>query len=491
MAGQLNDAIQREIAAEMRWMTAILGEDIEEGASTLRNAAYEFDATVVAVSLRAATTALAEVHRDVLAGGATSEASAIPGPGGQWFAVDGLGDGARGLAVISAAGRFLHIARPTPDGEESSVVRWQPEPNAALLAELADLPERADDLPPTDLVRAASHLSAFASPGGPLHLATIIEQVAERGRAPREAVLASMVRQAPRRAEVGSILTGSCRGGLESFAAFAGAIRPLIEAKPMAAEEAEYVLRSANLALSALADDGGFCGPTCVGAAQTLRQAIWALRFGKLGDAFAKAGEDVLASGHAWGGQMLVYGDYDRRTFAVQGAEPGVVGRYHRNSDLISDLNSHMVVTTRGADGAVQRVEIHPCHRPPGAIVGQSDWATADLLRERARTAHIYADEEATPPRLTRRMLAERIAQGESLPPPAGGFDYLTGQLLPSTVANPGEAIENAFYGLREDRYAMAQLAELGAEEFGDAMETDFTEDGEEADEDPLPAPAL
>ena len=95
-------------------------------------------------------------------------------------------------------------------------------------------------------------------------------------------------------------------------------------------------------------------------------------------------------------------------------------------------------------------------------------------------TAYLFADPDAEPPRLTRNGIVRRIASGQPLPPPVAGMDLVIGGLLPGTVADHFQVLENFYYGVREDASAVAALNGARPKGIGWEVRDSFAEVGPE-----------
>src|SRR3546814_17749364 len=95
-----------------------------------------------------------------------------------------------GVAVRSAAGRFVTFVRSHPDGrvQDVTVAAWKPDMAGALAALPAPLPTDNQHL-----VRLAESLAPYAAEGGDFHLSEIAKSVAAAGRAPHESRVAFLV----------------------------------------------------------------------------------------------------------------------------------------------------------------------------------------------------------------------------------------------------------------------------------------------------------
>ena len=240
------------------------------------------------------------------------------------------------------------------------------------------------------------------------------------------------------------------------------------------------------LSEEALEGDGGFGGPTCAVAQLEMASSAARLRLTTEAADYAALAEGLAGHGIRWGEKWLAYADTDRWTFAVEGPD-GTIGRYHRNVDLIADVDSHFTVVRRDPAGQPTGIEIHVAHEPTESV---REWAweepASDVAVSLAHRAHLYADPEADPPRLTRTDLADRVAAGLPLPPPSAGIDLVTGELLPGTVEDRQQVLENFFYGVSEDSYALLALRGKKAKSIGWEIRKDFSEyDGIEEEPEP------
>lgn len=428
-----------------------------------RQAVTTFENAAIALSLQAAESSLRRARASAVAAGAVDEAGAMWGPGGQLqlFAVPDLGKNCAGLAIIAGQHRFLVTLPPEGPGYSIAVVRWQPDLAEADMARLAPWADDPGQLTPQEVVRAALRLAAFARPGSQTSLEDTVGLLRTSQLTPEALRVGTLrVERSLRRDRLPRLLP-QCPNGLPGFFDFADAIRPLLDLPQVAPAGRPHV--PSALASMALDADGGFLGEHCRMASSLLRQGVRQQQFSAMAEGFAALADHMEEAGFIGPHCALSDDDDARLSFVVPGADPGVMGRYHLNATLTSAIDAHMVVTRRGPDGRVERIEVHPCHRPVETLSMSNGWQAARLVLSLGATASACADEHASPPRLTLAMLVDRLVSGQPLPPPAGGYDCRSRSLLPGTAENCGEVISQAIQGYLMDRAAMArQLPELG-----------------------------
>lgn len=459
-------------------------------AGRLADAGQEFlDGVAVGSLARAAAPVLTWTAR-LLEEGADSEATAVEVPGGVAFAV--AAGRATGIALTTPDGaRYVTLVRPDDDGGlQVAAGRWMPSPAPEAFALANALRGISGDASGLQMVRAAAALAGTAGEEDDLALAAMLPRFAKDGRLGMTAAIgsASLAWYGDEDPGHRGMATGSVALGASSrWAAYAGAMRELVVSEPPAPGHEEIRLVTSGgggfVAEVALAADAGFYGETCAAAVDELALSAITLRLRQEAADYVALAEGLLDHGIAWGEQWLAYADTDRWTFAVAGPD-GTLGRYHRNVDLIADVDSHVAVIRRDAEGQPTRLEIHIAHRPAETARDYNWQATArEVAIALANDAHLYADPEADPPRLTRGELAARIAAGEPLPPPAAGMDFVTGELLPGTIEDAHQVVANFFYGASEDSYALQALQGRQEKTVGWEVRTDFAEvEGEEAE---------
>ncbi len=489
------EKLAKEIDRGFRNIRDIAPAD-EDASSLYERRIREFREGVVALTLRSARDTVVAAHERCLAAGALDEGSALTGPDGvRMFSVTPGGSPAdcMGLAVVRGDDRFATFVGPyspdSPDrdvtGEDITVVQWKAPPPADLTAELDGLPKDPDALDPEQVSSLATRLSAYALPGSRLDLGHIASEMVAGETPWGEARVASVSEMRFTMPDSSfTRLRGQTEDKVAAWQAYADVMRPLVMAEghePLTERQMWDLTGFGSMAaVEAAKVDGGFYGAAGAWAEEAISGSTWRFRLAHMASAFARLAEDTIAAGYVWGERALTYADLDRHTFAVASPDGRVLGRWHRNSDLIAPIQAHMAVVVRDDTGNPTRVEIHAAHSPFGGY-REERWPTSrKLIESLVSSMGIYSDENADPPRLTRRALADRIASGQPLPQPAGGIDLVTGELLPGTSRDALQSMENAFYGYREDRWAMDQIAARKKPGYVRRNVKDFAEEGED-----------
>ena len=440
----------------------VYGDDLLDTDGGFDGATRDFESAAVAMSLRNAGPALEHFLREARVRGAVDEARALEGPGGvRYFAAAAPGGGAEGLATIRGDDRFVTLRLAGKEGESIVAASWLPEDAEADARADAETDARIPDIDlaaEEDLVACAALYEGRARPGDERGLGGLLDRLAAGDSVPWEARIGSVSLRAfgsGKRQRLGA------HGNLvyASWTRYAAAVRDLFLSGPPGPGGEVVTGTGGYDAEDTLEADGGFWGETTELRASAVRESIQSWRLKELAAVFVRTAEDVLAAGYAWPAKLLEYADHDRFTFAAASPDGSRIGRWHRNADLFSDVQATMAVVVRDASGKPERIELHAAYQPPGRFLEDGFGNGREAAAALAGDALFHAAPEADPPRLTRWELARRIAEGEPLPPPAGGIDLLTGELLPGTVEDALQVVENALGGLRQDHHAMKAIA--------------------------------
>ena len=437
-------------------------------------------------SLHSIQSASEEIMEKLHVSFATSEADALNLPNGsRAFSVSKPDDSYFGIATISPTGKryVTLITKEEKDGERDlvTVSEWRPRLPGDISGLGIEGLGLTDHTLSQDIIRAAMKLREYSVAGDDYDLATIKSKFVNGGENEYFLRLSS---SKPRSA--GRIF-GNLRNQDEApvlWGDYADSIRDLYRAAYPSLERVDdgFYMRS-DADVDILVDrvielDGGFAGEHCAYAIRCLNEKVLEIRTEQDVKVMVELAQEMLKCGVGWGENEMTYFDLDRITFSVAGPD-GSLGRYHRNVDLMSDWDNHFSVIRRNAEGTPITLELHRAHRPAGRI---KEWdpqdKAIDLAISAAHHAEFYADPEASPPRLTRRDLAERLASGQPMPPPVAGVDLVTMKPLPGSLEVDPLIFHHLYMGIDTDLLGLKSL------KAGDFVQLtgDFTEDGEHED---------